>query len=115
MSQAKIQSYALGIAFVFCLLASSVFLFSTVTDKHVDNFDSLDNRINPNVAPVSSLVRLPGIGLSKGWAVVAYRQKNGNSRIFKSCDDLTAVKGIGPKTAEAICGYLKFGFPPSRE
>ncbi len=41
-------------------------------------------------------------------AVVAYRQKDGNNRIFKSCDDLTAVKGIGPKTAESICSYLKF-------
>ena len=108
MSQAKIHFVALSIAFVFCLLASSFFLFSTVTDKHADNCDSLANRINPNVAPVSSLVRLPGIGLSRGWAVVAYRQKNGNSRIFKSCDDLTAVKGIGPKTAESICSYLKF-------
>ena len=72
----------------------------------------LDGQINPNDAPVASLVRLPQIGTVRAETIVAYREKfarlNDSRLAFKSCDDLLLVKGIGPKTVQSICGFLKF-------
>ncbi len=72
----------------------------------------LENRINPNSAPTASLVRLPGIGLSRAAAIVAYREdlaKGNESRTaFETADDLRRVKGIGPKTVEKTDKWLKF-------
>jgi len=72
----------------------------------------LDERINPNDASSASLVRLPGIGVSRAAAIVACREnfseQNGNKPAFKNCDDLQKVKGIGPKTAQNISQWLKF-------
>jgi competence ComEA-like helix-hairpin-helix protein len=72
----------------------------------------LDEQINPNDAPSASLVRLPGIGIGRAGAIVAYRdnfgKKNSNSRTFRNCEDLQKVKGIGPKTVENISEWLKF-------
>ena len=72
----------------------------------------LDESINPNDAPPASLIRLPGIGVSRAAAIVAYREdfsrQNGSIPAFQNCDDLQKVKGIGPKTAQNISGWLKF-------
>ncbi|MHC4593515.1 MAG: ComEA family DNA-binding protein [Planctomycetota bacterium] len=74
----------------------------------------LENRINPNDAPVASLVRLPSIGMVRAGAIVAYREqsqftgKDGNCQPFRSCDDLQKVSGIGPKTVQNINEWLKF-------
>ncbi|KLT73201.1 topoisomerase [Neisseria arctica] len=50
--------------------------------------------ININTANVNELAKLPGIGLSKAAAIVAYRNQNG---LFKSLDELKNVKGIGER------------------
>jgi competence ComEA-like helix-hairpin-helix protein len=71
----------------------------------------LDERVNPNDAPVASMVRLPGIGLGRAEAIVAYREnldKERHSKAFQNSDDLQKVKGIGPKTANNINQWLKF-------
>jgi len=72
----------------------------------------LENRINPNTAPLESLVRLPGLGISRAGAIVAYRKdinrKNGNSPVFHDPQDLMKVKGIGPETAKNTSEWLKF-------
>jgi len=72
----------------------------------------LDEKINPNDAPLGSLVRLPGIGIGKAGAIVAYREnfseKNGSRPVFETVDDLQKVSGIGSKTVENISGWLKF-------
>lgn len=71
-----------------------------------------ERRINPNDAPVGSLVRLPGIGIGKANSIVAYREgvvgQGRGGRAFEDCQDLQKVRGIGPKTAESVCAYLKF-------
>jgi len=54
-------------------------------------------RINVNTASASELTSLPGIGEGKGQKIVEEREQNGP---FASCQDLTRVKGIGPKTIE---------------
>ncbi|MHC4476515.1 MAG: ComEA family DNA-binding protein [Planctomycetota bacterium] len=72
----------------------------------------LEQKINPNEAPVGSLVRLPGIGIARASAVVAYREDfsetSGGGPAFKNVDDLQKIKGIGPKTAASISRWLTF-------
>jgi len=72
----------------------------------------LESRINPNNAPVSSLIRLPGIGPARALAIIEYREdfkrENGAVPAFRDCDDLCNVRGIGPVTAKNISEWLKF-------
>lgn len=56
--------------------------------------------VNINAASESELEALPGIGPAKAKAIVAFRTENG---AFKSVDELTKVKGIGP----AVLAKLK--------
>ena len=112
--QNKIQSFA----FVISVCAAICFSWSFVSD--LVGFESacgrckieLENRINPNDAPVQSLVRLPGLGIGRAGAIVAYREgpsrKNGEGPPFRNCGDLQKVKGIGPKTVQNISEWLKF-------
>lgn len=93
--------------FLFVCFATGVFRLSSDDGRII-----LDDRINPNVSEVESLVRLPGVGFGRAEAIVAYRQefqaRDAGVKAFGSCDDMRQVKGIGPKTAENICGYLRF-------
>lgn len=72
----------------------------------------LESRLNPNVAPAESLVRLPGLGLSRAVSIVAYRESfnraNGMKPAFERCEDLQKISGIGPKTARNISEWMKF-------
>ncbi len=54
--------------------------------------------VNVNKADAATLASsLDGVGPTKAAAIVAYREEHGP---FKSADDLTHVKGIGPATLE---------------
>jgi ERCC4-type nuclease len=68
--------------------------------------------INPNTADVASLLRLPGVGMTRARAIVAYRQRarseTGQDIVFASPDDLQCVTGIGPGIARAIRPWLHF-------
>ena len=71
----------------------------------------LDGWINPNTATVASLIRLPGIGISRANAIVVYRDKivmDNGMVAFANSGDLQNIKGIGPKTVENTNEYLKF-------
>lgn len=58
--------------------------------------------LNLNTATLEELIRLPGIGKTKAEAIVSYRQ----SHPFKSPQELTEVKGIGPKLFQKLEGHL---------
>jgi competence ComEA-like helix-hairpin-helix protein len=106
-----VQSVGFVISICFCAVLCAVFLGDFSSGSLAGGIE-LDSRINPNDAPISSLVRLPGIGAAKAAAMVAYRDgyrpAQGEGRAFSDCDDLQNVKGIGPKTAENVCEWLKF-------
>lgn len=72
-----------------CLVLVFLLCFATATFAEV----------NINTATVKELTSLPGIGQAKAEAIVKYREKNG---AFKNVEDLTKVKGIGPKMLDKI-------------
>jgi len=112
--QYRIQSFA------FILSVCAAFAFCCIFIPNLIGFGStggrdqiqLDNRINPNIATVASMTRLPGIGTTKAEAIVVYRNNfhgtNGEVLAFQNLSDLQKVKGIGPKTAQNVSEWLKF-------
>ena len=60
-------------------------------------------KINTNKATVPDLVKIKGIGQKYAERIVAYRDKNGP---FKTIEDITNVKGIGPMKFEAIKDFI---------
>ena len=110
--QNRIQSFAFVISVFVCVLLCTGFVVSGFETVRQSSAIELDERINPNEAPVSSLVRLPGIGASRAEAIAVYRnsfsKEEGGDKAFGNHDDLQKIKGIGPKTAESISRWLKY-------
>ena len=111
--QKRIQSFAfiISICAAFCFACiSSVNI--ACSQKTNGKETQLDNRINPNSAPLESLVRLPNIGISKAEAIISYREnyteENNGRSAFETFDDLQNVKGIGETTAQNLSPWLKF-------
>jgi DNA uptake protein ComE-like DNA-binding protein len=73
-------------------------------------------RINPNNAPTASLVRLPGIGVTRARAIVAFRdharEQGGHMPVFRCAEDLAQIRGIGPATIDGLRPWLQFDPPP---
>jgi competence protein ComEA len=61
-------------------------------------------KVNINLASLSELVSLPGIGEAKARDIIDFREKNGK---FKIIDDIMMVKGIGTATFERIKELIK--------
>ncbi|MDR9418515.1 phospholipase D-like domain-containing protein [Gracilimonas sp.] len=55
--------------------------------------------ININTADEATLQLLPGIGPAYAGRIIQYRLENGS---FKSVDEITNIRGIGPKTLEKL-------------
>lgn len=72
------------------------------------------HRVNPNTADWQDLAALPGLGSTLSKRIVAYREakrdrlSDSKAVIFQSPSDLQAVKGIGPKRADALTSLLQF-------
>ena len=108
--QNKIQSFAFVISacLAVCLCLGLVCDGASESALKVRE-TTLESRINPNDAPVESLVRLPGLGVTRAGAIVAYRENlNGESSAFQNCSDLQKVSGIGPKIAQDVSEWLRF-------
>ncbi len=70
--------------------------------------DGKGELIDINSATAKELERLPGIGPQIAGRIVAYREQHG---AFKRVDDLTKVRGIGPKTLERLRPHLTMSTP----
>ena len=105
--QKSVQSFAFVISIIAALCFCCGFVMNLAGPGQRDRIN-LDEKINPNDAPAASLVRLPGIGISRAEAIVSYRKKVDTDKAFRNCDDLQKVKGIGPKTAESVSQWLTF-------
>jgi competence protein ComEC len=55
--------------------------------------------VNINTADAQMLDTLPGVGPSRAATILTHRKHNGP---FKSCDALTEIYGIGPKTVDGL-------------
>jgi DNA uptake protein ComE-like DNA-binding protein len=99
---------AAAAALVFCLY----FMLAAVSAAGSQQVIDLESRVNPNDASAASLMRLPGLGLVRANEIIEYRKQfsqGGKSDLaFRDCNDLRKVKGIGPKTAQGMCEWLKF-------
>ena len=67
---------------------------------------SAPSTVNVNTATVEELTALPGIGEKRAHAILDARKQKGG---FKSVDELTEVKGIGPANLEKLRPYLRAG------
>ena len=110
--QNRIQSFAFVISVCVAVCFCIGLAVSNIQGSGQSCEIKLEGEINPNDAPIASLVRLPGIGIGRAEAIVAYREdfskEDSDNRAFRNCDDLQKIKGIGPKTAQNISKWLKF-------
>lgn len=73
------------------------------------SFPALSAPVDINKADAKALsVVLHGVGTKTAAAIVEYRDKHGP---FRSVNDLTKVKGIGPKTVERNRTNITVGEP----
>lgn len=71
------------------------------------NLSATTQSLDINAATAQQLAEaLPGIGPAKAARIVQWRNDNG---AFKSVDQLTDVKGIGPKTLEKLRQHIRVG------
>ena len=112
VKQTRVRPSAFIVALIFCVFLVIIFAALAFAKGGLVHKIELQGRINPNDASAASLVRLPGIGISRAQAIVAFRQehtaKDGQGPAFKDCNDLDKVKGIGPATVRKIDRWLEF-------
>lgn len=90
------------------ILAGSLLRFFNIEAKERPAFEEKihsSSIININNASKERLEEIPGIGAVTALRIIDYREKFGS---FKSLEDLTKVKGIGPKKAEAMKQHISF-------
>ncbi len=112
--QNSIQSFAFVISVCIAAGFCRGFISNTGEGESTSSLQKIDleSRINPNDAPIESLVRLPGLGIGRAGAIVEYRNnlngKDGKSQAFQRPDDLQKITGIGPKTVQNINEWIRF-------
>ncbi len=89
------------LVFAICLCVK---MWSGASDE---SMVELQGRINPNTAPVCSLMRLPQVGRVRAWAIFSYREEKGPGA-FECCEDMQKVRGIGPVICGSLCSLLRF-------
>lgn len=109
--QRKITHWTRMYSVALCVAAGIVIVAAlnlwTVSRKPA--FAAQPERINPNTAPLASLVRLPGIGKARALDILHYRDDKAKTQpAFQTPQDMENIRGIGPKTVQNIQPYLTF-------
>lgn len=111
------QSLGLIVGSVLCLILLTAFAGQVLGRAVQPPQLPSGERINPNEAPVASLARLPGIGVARARAIVAFRDslrsQGRQDPAFQCAEDLSKIRGIGPTTLAGIRPWLRFD-PPTR-
>jgi competence protein ComEA len=74
-----------------------------------DHFPPASNTVDLNTADKTELLQIPGVGPSLANAILTHRQAVGR---FDRVDDLTNVKGVGPKTLDKLRHWVRVGEEP---
>jgi competence ComEA-like helix-hairpin-helix protein len=108
-----IQIRGLELAAAFLVVGGMICLGGEMLRLQGQEPKPLMDRINPNTAPMGSLIRLEGIGRVRANQIIQYRQRYGSETgpVFMRPEDLEKVHGIGPKTVEKIAPYLVLNEP----
>ena len=105
----KIQSVSFLMACTSAVIRAVFFSLGIFTETGEAANIQFQTRINPNDAPVASLIRLPQRGLTRAKRIVAYRQAHeGEKPVFTCSNDLQKAKGIGPAIAGQLSEHLRF-------
>lgn len=67
----------------------------------------LTGQVNINEASVAQLTMLPGIGVQRAKQVQEYAKAHS----FKSVEELTEIKGVGPKGVEKLKPFVTVSGP----
>jgi competence ComEA-like helix-hairpin-helix protein len=108
-SQAS-QTRSFFAAFLIAAVLACLFAIMSLPGPREKSL-ALADKINPNIAPLPSLIRLSGIGPARAEAIIGLREAalmEEGEYPFSSPDDLKRVRGIGPKTAYRIEGQVTF-------
>jgi competence protein ComEA len=106
-----VSSAMMGSAFAEPNIAPNAKASSQANEVQKTSGQDLSNaseagKININTASASELQSLKGIGKKRAEQIVKDRETNGP---FSSPQDLTRIKGIGPKTVEKNLAIISVG------
>lgn len=104
MSKKHLALLALGTVLAGALAAPVA--HAATGDAKTPGAASAASPVNVNTATLDELTALPGIGEKRAEAILEMRKQKGG---FKSVDELTEVKGIGPANLEKLRPYLRAG------
>jgi competence protein ComEA len=85
---------------------AAVEVLPPILPQHAANDSSSVIVVNLNAATARQLQSLPQIGPKTAARIVAHRESNGP---FKSVEDLTAIRGIGPRTLDKLRNRVSVG------
>ena len=102
MSKKNLAFLALGMVLAGALATPAA--HAAANDPKPPPAASAASPVNVNTATVDELTALPGIGEKRAQAILEARKQKGG---FKSVDELTEVKGIGPANLEKLRPYLR--------
>jgi hypothetical protein len=100
---------AMYVSVALCWILVSAFVADYLSGQLSNDDITVYSTVNPNLAAMESLVRLPGVGPATADSIIKYRQGTPDGKeAFTKPADLQGIKGIGPKTVEKIEPWLNF-------
>lgn len=97
------------VSVALCWILVAAFVTDYVAGQLGTDEIAVYDTVNPNLAAIESLVRLPGVGPATAESIIEYRQDTPDRKeAFTKPADLQSIKGIGPKTVEKIEPWLSF-------